>query len=147
MNYCFCLSPPRKLLVDFHFQQVISRYEKFGDKALELIQSQCALIGFNNKHYFHHVCTDLCIGFEETISCSKKKPYQPHLHHFQFQRDKGKAITIEEVKQNFRNLNEKLVREKSENSKDNRLHGGTQPKKSTRNYLKLAGKYLKERSL
>lgn len=52
-----------------------------------------------------------------------KNPYQLCLQHFQIKRDKGKAITFEEVKQNFLNLDEQLAREKSENGKDNRLHG------------------------
>jgi hypothetical protein len=54
--------------VDFHFRQVISRYDQFGGKALDLLQAQCAHISFEDTHHFHHVFTDLCIGYEETIT-------------------------------------------------------------------------------
>jgi hypothetical protein len=52
--------------VDFHFQQVISRHDTFGDKALALLQAQCAYISFTDKHHFNHLFTNLRIGFEET---------------------------------------------------------------------------------
>lgn len=52
---------------DFYFQRVIKRYNGFGEKTLELIQSQYH-IGLTDKHHFHHNFTDLRNCPVETIT-------------------------------------------------------------------------------
>jgi hypothetical protein len=44
---------------DAYFQRAVKQFEPFGDKALELIQKQCAHISRMDKHHFHEVFTGL----------------------------------------------------------------------------------------
>jgi hypothetical protein len=54
--------------VDSYFQCDIKQHEPFGDKALALIQNQCAHISREDKGYFHETFVALCIRENETAS-------------------------------------------------------------------------------
>jgi hypothetical protein len=54
--------------VDSFFQRAIKQYEPFGDKALELLQEQCAHISREDKSYFHEHLVGLRIREQESAS-------------------------------------------------------------------------------
>jgi hypothetical protein len=54
--------------VDRHFQRVIKRYEGLGDKALELLQQQCANVTPIDKHHFHHLFTNTRMAHDESAT-------------------------------------------------------------------------------
>lgn len=51
---------------DAYFQCAVKQFEPFADKALELIQKQCAYISRMDKHHFHEVFTGLKIRDNES---------------------------------------------------------------------------------
>jgi hypothetical protein len=52
---------------DSYFQRAVKQFEPFGDKALELIQKQCAHISKMDKHHFHEF-TGLWIQHSESAT-------------------------------------------------------------------------------
>jgi hypothetical protein len=58
---------------DSYFQRAIKQHEPFGDKALELIQKQCAHISHKDKSYFHETFVNLRIRENESASSFLKK--------------------------------------------------------------------------
>ena len=59
--------------VDSYFQHAIRQFEPFGDKALELLQDQCAHISREDKSYFHERLVGLRIREDETASSFIKR--------------------------------------------------------------------------
>ncbi len=53
---------------DAYFQRAVKKFEPFGDKALELIQKQCAHISRMDKHHFHEVFMGLRIREHESAT-------------------------------------------------------------------------------
>jgi hypothetical protein len=54
--------------MDSYFQCGIKQFEPFGDKALELLQEQCAHISREDKSYFHEQLIGLKIRDNESAS-------------------------------------------------------------------------------
>jgi len=53
---------------DSYFQRAIKQFEPFGDRALELLQEQCAHISREDKSYFHKQLIGLKIRENESAS-------------------------------------------------------------------------------
>jgi len=61
---------------DPYFQHAIKQFEPFGDKALELLQEQCAHISREDKSYFHERLVGLKIRENDSASSFVKRfPY------------------------------------------------------------------------
>jgi len=58
---------------DSYFKRVIKQFEPFSDKALELLQEQCAHISWEDKSYFHERLVGLRIREDETASSFIKR--------------------------------------------------------------------------
>jgi hypothetical protein len=58
---------------DTYFQHAIKQFEPFGDKALELLQDQCAHISREDKSYFHERLVGLKIRENESASSYIKR--------------------------------------------------------------------------
>jgi hypothetical protein len=58
---------------DSYFQRATKQHEPFGDKALELIQKQCAHISREDKSYFHETFIGLRIWENESASSFLKR--------------------------------------------------------------------------
>jgi hypothetical protein len=54
--------------VDAYFRALIRRHKGFGDRALELIKTQCANVTNVDKHHFHKAFTSLAILHEESAT-------------------------------------------------------------------------------
>jgi hypothetical protein len=54
--------------VDAYFRALIRRHKGFGDRALELIKTQCANVTNVDKHHFHKAFTSLAILHEESAA-------------------------------------------------------------------------------
>jgi hypothetical protein len=54
--------------VDAYFRALIRRHKGFGDRALELIKTQCANVTNIDKHHFHKAFTSLAILHEESAT-------------------------------------------------------------------------------
>ncbi len=65
-NQALCMLISAK--VDRHFQCIIKRYEGLGDKALELLQQQCANVTPMDKHHFHHSFSNMWITTDESAT-------------------------------------------------------------------------------
>jgi hypothetical protein len=58
---------------DSYFQRAIKQFEPFGDKALELLQEQCAHISCKDQSYFHERLVGLRIRDNESASSFLKR--------------------------------------------------------------------------
>jgi hypothetical protein len=54
--------------VDEYFQRAIKKFEGYGDKALSFIKIQCANIGSEDTHHFHHLFSTLRIKDNESAT-------------------------------------------------------------------------------
>jgi hypothetical protein len=61
---------------DAYFQQAIRQFEPFGDKALELLQNQCAHISREDKSYFHEKKKTF-----DYFKCMQHTGWSPVTHH------------------------------------------------------------------
>ena len=54
--------------VDNYFRQVLTRVPKFGEKALQLLQTLCANVTSNDRHHYHHLFTNMKITTNESAT-------------------------------------------------------------------------------
>jgi hypothetical protein len=59
--------------MDSYFQRAIKQFKPFGDKALELLQEQCAHISREDQSYFHKWLVGLKIRENESASSFLKR--------------------------------------------------------------------------
>ena len=168
--------------VHLYFQRAIKQFEPFGDKALDLIQKQCAHKSRMDKHYFHELFTGLHIRDDESatsflkrftyskttaedatnayteeqlvdyvfagLRATTKDVYKTTLQLYQLECHQGKIFSLEEVEQNFFELDEELGLDKKASCNERALTAtGHRPKRGNlpkyHDHSKPKGNYKK----